>query len=192
MSGNAPSTDVMMEDLQYVKSILNRRGFNREEFVVALVWAVVNLVGLSLYDFSMFAGGVFWIVALPVFGIGTGVWAGRRQKEAGEINRELGRLHALHWTAIPIFLIACNTLFIGSPMNPQHVGQVVLLVIGLVYYLGGVHFWRGYMYGGLGMLSGMLWLAIIDSYPWTLTGVLTFLGLLIPSIYDWRRHGNQG
>ncbi|MBI2432613.1 MAG: hypothetical protein HYV26_07070 [Candidatus Hydrogenedentes bacterium] len=128
------------------------------------------------------------MIALPLFGIGTGIWAGKQQKKTGEINRELGRRHAWHWTVIPIFLVLANALFIGAPFDGDKVGQVVLLVVGLVYYLGGVYFWRGYWFGGLAIASGMFWLLILESYPWTLTGLLTFIALLVPAALDWRRH----
>lgn len=175
------------DDLRFVSAALRRRRtFGPDEFVIAMLWAFVNLIGLSLYDVSIWAGGIFWFVALPVFGIGTAWWASKQERERGEADRELGRRHALHWTSIPIFLIASN--FVVFPrMDVQSAGQVVLLVVGLVYYLGGVHFWRGYQFAGIAVASGLVWLSTLDRFAWTVTGVLTFLALAGSAVfYRWR------
>ncbi|MBI2432612.1 MAG: hypothetical protein HYV26_07065 [Candidatus Hydrogenedentes bacterium] len=56
MSQASEITQPLAEDLHFVRHAIERSGFDNAEFTVACVWAVVNLVGLSLYDFSLLAG----------------------------------------------------------------------------------------------------------------------------------------
>lgn len=183
---NAPR-DAAVADLAYVSDALRKRSFDRATYHVTLLWAIINLIGLSLYDVHVIAGGVFWAIALPTFGIGSGRWFERQQRKQGDIDRALGKKHAWHWTAIPIFLLLSNALFLTQEFSTVLAGQIVLLVVGLVYYLGGVHFWRGYRWGGIAIASGMVWLALLDQFAWTLTGLLTFAALAGVATIDRRR-----
>lgn len=185
------ASEELREDIRYIRNIVDRPSFSPEEFVIALVWATVNLVGLSLYDLSLVAGGVFWLIALPTFGIGSGWYFERKQIERGELDKSLGKRHALHWTSIPIFLLMCNFVFLTQDYDPVLAGQLVVLVVGLVYYLGGVHFWRGYLFGGIGLASGLVWLAILDRFAWTLTGVVTFTALTVSAFVYRARYVRQ-
>ncbi|MBI2426213.1 MAG: hypothetical protein HYV27_25540 [Candidatus Hydrogenedentes bacterium] len=189
MSTSTPSSAELAQDLAYVRNAVHRHTLSRDDLAIALLWAIVNLIGLSLYDWSTRAGGLFWLTALPVFGAGTWFWAARRGLTQGEANRDLGQRHALHWTAIPIFLILANFVHLRG-FDPVLAGQIVLLIIGLVYYLGGVHFWRGYCFGGIALASGVIWLSLLDQWAWTLTGVLTFLGLAVPALWSSRKMGH--
>lgn len=189
-SADATPTSIA-EDLQYVRASIRRKTFSKPELLVALVWALINLVGLSLYDLSLAAGGIFWLIALPLFGIGTGVWAAHREKARGNIDRDLGRRHGLHWSSIPLFLLFANALFAHRGFDPVSAGQIVLIIVGLVYYLGGVHFWRGYLFAGIALASGAVWLLVLPSFPWTLTGILTCLAISICALYDWKRHAAE-
>lgn len=182
------STSNVHDDLAYVQRALSKHSFGQSEYRITLVWAFVNLIGFSLYDVHMLAGGVFWMIALPVFGIGTGWWFERQKHDEGEIDKTQGVLHAWHWTTIPIFLFFANTLFLSQGFSMPLAGQIVLLIVGLVYYMGGVHFWWGYKWAGVAIASGMLWLVLLDRFAWTLTGVLTFIVLAGVATVDRRRH----
>jgi hypothetical protein len=58
-------------------------------------------------------------------------------------------------------------------------GQLLILISGIVYYLGGVHFDRRWMAPGLVMMAGAVLLTFLPRGGWTLVGVLTFLSLVI-------------
>lgn len=185
---NTPDETNAAANLAYVSDAMRKRSFDRAAYQISLIWAIVNLVGLSLYDVHVYAGGIFWLIALPAFGIGSGWWFEKQQRDQGEIDRAMGRKHAWHWTAIPIFLLLSNAMFLTNGFSAVMAGQVVLLVVGLVYYLGGVHFWRGYRWGGVALASGMIWLAVLPHFAWTLTGVLTFVALAGTATIDRRRY----
>ena len=191
MSSSQESTNTVQENIEYVRSAVVRQDYDPAEFNIAIILTFVNLIGLSLYDWSYIAGGVFWIVALPVFGIGTGWYASRVTKNRGEIDRALGRRHALHWTSIPLFLFFSNIIIFTNRLPEEGIGQIMFLVIAMVYYLGGVHFWRGYLWAGLAMASGILWLALLDRFAFTLTGSLTFVVLAGSALRYRYRHAAQ-
>lgn len=189
MAASEATRELLEDDLHFVSNLVRQKKMDYADLVVALVWAVVILVGFSIYDFSILGGSIFWCIALPVFGIGTGLYASRKQKECGVIDRDLARRSTFHWTSIPIFLVVTNFMFINRGYQPELMGQAVLLVLALNYYLAGVHFWRGFLWTGLAMASGIVWLAVWDGYPWTLTGILTFLTLTGCTMREWRRNG---
>jgi hypothetical protein len=61
------------------------------------------------------------------------------------------------------------------------VGQYIALTIGIIYFLGGVHFDRNFLWLGPLLMAGAIAITYVPHYGWTTLGALVALGLVAPT-----------
>jgi hypothetical protein len=66
-------------------------------------------------------------------------------------------------------------------------GQLIVVMIGLVYFLAGVHFDRNLLWLGPVLVAGGVLVGLVPRYGWTGLGVVIAAGLVIPTLFPPRR-----
>lgn len=188
MSEKVQSVNQLQSDLSYLKNVVRRKeGQTSHSISIPLLWAAINLVGWSLYDFSITGANRFWMVAVPIGMLLSFALGYRHSRTHGELDPQLGKLNLWHWMTIPVAATALG--FVLGPLNLPHPAllQCLLLVIGLVYLLGGVHLDRTFLPGGI-VLIGCVFL--VGLVPYTVVGLLVSFGLAA-GVIDAVRRGRQ-
>jgi len=180
-------TQRLEEDLAFLRRAVVKRDSNAPmPGAILVMWGVYVLVGYTMIDFAPRAASMF----LGVFGIVGGVasmfigkWYADRD---GQRDKDEGLRHALHWGSIWIAIAAIMTLCYTRrdqiTGNGQLVGQLIALVIGLIYFLGGVHFDRYFIGLGLMLMGGAIAISFVPRFGWTALGVLVAAGLILPVV----------
>lgn len=174
-----PATTNVRDDLGYVRDVVNRSERSAFPSAIAYLWAVIGVVGFSLIDFAPERVGYYWMVAAPV-GFVLSAWLGwRRARAVGQESARDGRQHMLHWGGLlaAIFLLA--PLVLKGALAGEAIGQVILLIVSLGYFLAGVHLVPALRWAALAMVVGYVVTVTIDAFAWTALGVLFAAGLVI-------------
>jgi hypothetical protein len=173
--------DRAASDLEFVRQVVERRGDRRNLSPrwLGIMWGTIILIGCTWNDVHPRTCWMFWAVAPTVAWVLSSVLLGKDAFMMGEWDAATGQKMGLHWStcffaAVPILLMA----FAGK-INGYQMGQLLILVSGIVYYLGGVHFDRRWMVPGLVLMAGAVVLTFVPRGGWTLVGVLAFLALVI-------------
>lgn len=104
-------------------------------------------------------------------------------------GRRSRRRSALHWSSLALAGTAVMVMAFSGRLNEQAIGQVILIVVGLTYYLAGVHSsTRIFLWLGLIMIVGAAGLTWIHQWGWTGLGVLLSGGLIASSFMGGPRN----
>ena len=85
-------------------------------------------------------------------------------------------------------LLALCALAAKHRVSGQGVGQVATLVVGIVYFLAGVHLDRRWMPSGLLLIIGSAAITFVPRFPWTVLGVVVSLAVVLPTFLSRRIH----
>ena len=174
-----PATTNVRDDLGYVRDVVNRSERSAFPSAIAYLWAVIGVVGFSLIDFAPERVGFYWMIAAPI-GFVLSAWLGwRRARAVGQESARDGRRHMLHWGGLlaGVFLLA--PLVLKGALAGEAIGQVILLIVSLGYFLAGVHLVPALRWAALAMVVGYVVTVTIDAFAWTALGVLFAAGLVI-------------
>jgi hypothetical protein len=70
-------------------------------------------------------------------------------------------------------------------------GQLIVVCIGIIHYLYGVHRDRNFLWLGMLLPVGGVTLLFIPFYPWKCPGIVIALRLVIPTFFRRRNHVQQ-
>jgi hypothetical protein len=179
------SSEQISQDLQFVRdAVAKRETRHRMPSIIGVYWAAYILIGYPMLDFSPRVGGMFLMVAGIIGGIFSG-WIGRREAlRRGERDSVEGRREAAHWYSLFIAIVAVIALSIIHHVDGNAMGQYVTLMVGIVYFLAGVHYDRNFIWLGLLMIGGTIGISFLPSYGWTALGVLMSAGLLVAAFLN--------
>ena len=181
----------MHEDLKFVRQAVSRHERHpRNAPIIYYVWAVYVLVGYTMLDFAT-PLAPWWFLAAGILGfVLSWVLARRVARLEGEFDRDEARRGCLHWAggillaiAAPIALAAVIPALRGTVM-----GQLIVVMIGLVYFTAGVHFDRNLLWLGPVLIAGGVLVGLAPRYGWTALGVVIALGLVVPTLFPTRRN----
>ena len=183
-------TDVeqLRSDLRFVRHAVDRRETPyRTPAPILITWGVYVLIGYALLDVRPAAAGWFFLVGGIVGGV-LSMWFGRRAaRREGVVDPAEGLRHALHWGSILLGAMAAIALAVARPeLRGPVVGQVIALIVGVVYFLGGVHFDRRFLWLGLILMAGAVTISFVPRYGWTALGALVGCGLIVPAMFHRR------
>jgi hypothetical protein len=179
------------DDLHFVRNAVEAGGAGKphpaETRLVYGYWAFYVLVGYYLIDVAPNAAGAFFMVggflgAFVSWAIGKHV-----ARKYGQVNRaEDERRAALHWAGGMILsVIGSGALAVAVPELRGTLGsQVLLMMIGMVYFFWGVYGDRNFLWLGPVLIAGAVAVRFIPGYPWTCVGVLIALGLVVPTLLN--------
>lgn len=177
----------LRDDLAFVRGVVQRHDRERPDlFGVYLAWAIYVLVGYTLLDVRpLWANwwlSLAWIPASVASAVSV-----RRMRARGTMVRdpELSRRISLHWGGgVALAIVAGVGLASVIPaLRGPASGQVIVCLIGLVYFLAGVHFDRRFLVLGPVMIVGGIAISFLHTMPWTILGAVIALGLVVPSLF---------
>lgn len=182
-----PTKSSIQDDLQFVAGAVRRRERQSGVPVIFFMWAAIILVGWALPDFAPVYAGWFWVIVGPIGGL-LSWWLGSRDAQSsGEVDRELGMRHGLHWLVSGAAFFAVALPFIAGTAGEGYsdivFGRQMLLVIALAYGLAAVHLERGLAWPAAIMGAGYAVLSIWSpDYLWTTMGVIVATSLVIAGV----------
>ncbi len=183
------TTQRLEQDLSYVKKAVERHQTDqRTPLGIALIWAAFALVGFTWLDFQPGRAAWFFTIGSPIAFLASWKIGGRAAWKLGECDRISGWLQFQHWGSGFFAFAAVLSLAFAGRIGGELLGQVILIMFGLVYFLAGVHFSaRLFLWLGLLMMAGAVGLTYIDRWGWTTMGVLLSVGLIASSFMGARR-----
>lgn len=178
----------MESDIQYVSALVRRSGCGSFPRSVYMLWAVLCLVGFSIIDFAPERTGLFWMIAGPGGGILSGILGHRAGVRMGQLDRETGVRHALHWSGMLAVIMLAVVLAMTGFIRGTVLSQVILLLVALGWWTAGVHFDRNFLWFALVMVVGFVGTLFNSSHTWTVIGVLLAVNLVVAAL----RRGKAG
>ena len=180
-------TEQLHDDLRFVRHAVDRRDAPYSlPAGILLIWAAYVLVGYALLDFNRIYAGWWFMVAGIIGGVGSAIIGRRNAARVGQVDRDEARKHLLHWGSIFIAVIAIMALIATRhdeiTGRGEIIGQVIAIVVGVVYFLAGVHFDRYFIWLGLMLMAGAVGISFVPNYGWTMLGVLLSAGLALPVV----------
>ena len=175
----------LQDDLHFVRGAVARR--ERADYAppgIMYVWVVYILVGYTLMDFRTQFAGPFFAIGGIVGGILSAILGRMHARKVGEQDLTTYFRALLHFGG-GIAVAAAGAIalgaFIGSIPDMQ-VAQVFVVMIGLVYFLWGVHYQRYFMFLGPIVMAGGVLVGQIHHFGWTILGAVISLGLILPTL----------
>lgn len=181
------NTSAVESDIHYVRSVVERAETKRFPRSVYALWAVIVLAGFSLVDFAPRAVGIYWMLAGPAGGILSGMLGHRAGVRLGQMNRDEGVRHALHWGGMLVLVALAVVLAVYGYVEGGVLGQVILLIVAMGWWTAGVRFDRRFLLLGGVMMAGFLATVLDLPYAWTGMAVLISAVLLGTALRKGRR-----
>jgi hypothetical protein len=176
-------------DLAYVRRAVERQRRVASPAGIMWLWAAYVLLGYALLDQNERAGGLFLAIAGPICGVISWIIGAAAARREGERDAREGKIEALHWCSILLGIAAIVALAAIHPILRSNLGgQLIVVVIGMVYFLYGVHRDRAFLFLGPILIAGGVAVSFIPVYPWTLLGIVIAAGLVTPTFFR-RRNG---
>ena len=175
-------------DIGYVKDLVTKSGKPNPPASFYYIWAVILTAGFALIDFAPRWVGIFWMIAGPA----SGFLAYKAGANKGQMDREIGIKHALHWSGMMVVIILA--VLLGSQKGLVHgvvLSQVILLVVALGWWTAGVHLDRNFLWLGGIMGLGFLGTLFLDRYAWTAMGTLLGITLTVIAIHKGRKNAKR-
>jgi hypothetical protein len=177
-------------DLGYVRDLVRKSDRKPTPAPVYLLWAVLVLVGFSLVDFAPQWVRYYWMVAAPLGGLASGWLARRISKNKGQVRRDIGVRHALHWGGMLMVVGLAVVLAVRGQIPEVELGRVILLLVAFGWWAAGVHFDRTFLLLGGMMMVGFVGTLIFPLYAWTTLGVLMAISLTIAAFRGGSQHAS--
>lgn len=162
-----------------------RQWLNTDQ-IIFIVLVVFALIGVAITDMSPEASHGYWVMMTVVFGLAA-VFCGWKHARSNDINfRRILSAQLIHWAStLPAVLIVYTLLHTGA-LAKEETGLVILLVLALATFLGGLHVgWRFYALGAL-LASTTIAAAYIEEFLWVI--VLIALALVAGTFYWAKRN----
>lgn len=184
-------TDVrqVQDDLRFVRVAVNRRFPGLDGYpAIYYASAIYVMIGYILLDINpIYANWFFVLGALALWPISV-VFCKRATVQLGEIDQKRAIQGKLHW-AFGIWgsILATVALEVLNPaLRGPLGGQVMVILIGLTYFMWGVHRDRSFLWLGPIMMIGGVLVGLIPLWRWTCLGAVIALGLVAAGILAQR------
>jgi hypothetical protein len=175
----------IQDDLQFVRQSISKRQSRGPIEGPYYAWAVYALIGYALIDFAPHYANAFFGIAWIPAAIVSGILVRRAKAIRGEVNRAFHGKLLMHWLGGCVLAVACSIgLALAIPDLQKGIasGQVSLVLIGMVYFLAGVHIDRSFLVlGPIVMICGIV-VGFIPHYGFTIVGVIFALGLVLAGL----------
>ncbi|MBT9160565.1 MAG: hypothetical protein AAGB97_05905 [Dehalococcoidia bacterium] len=178
-------------DLGYLREVVRTSEQDPSLSVIYFLWAALCLVGFSLVDFAPRHVGLYWSIAAPL-GFLTSCFLGwRHSRRQGQMHRDLGIRYGLHMFGMMVVIFLAAILGVIGAVCWQELSKLILLIIGLSYFLAGLHLERPLLWIGILMMVGYLALFVIPAYGWTFIGALVAVALVSTGLIGRRKSGTS-
>jgi hypothetical protein len=178
------------QDLQFVRSAVVRRERSDDgPPLILYLWAAYVIIGYTLMDFRPQYAGPFFAIGGLVGGIASWLIGRSYSKRIGEWDHATAMRGLLHFgggiALACVFTVGLATFM--EPLRGTWGSQVFVVMIGLVYFLWGVHYQRYFMFLGIVVMAGGVMVGSVPHFGWTILGAVISLGLILPTLIPRRR-----
>jgi hypothetical protein len=180
--------DQVNNDLRFVRAVVEGSDRDDSPAVIFFLWAVVGLVGFALVDFQPTWVPAYWSIAAPAGFLVSAVLGWRHARRSGQVTPAVGRRYLLHWGGMLAATFLAVLMPIGGLLAPEALGPAILLILALAYFEAGVHLDRAFLWVGLLMGAGYVFVVFVTGYAWTVVGLVVALGLSIAGLRRGRLH----
>jgi len=170
-------TNRIDNDIRYVRGLVSESDRGPSPTAIYMMWAAICLVGFPLADFAPQYVGIFWMIAGPLGGIASFVLGWRHSVRMGQMRRDVGVRHGLHWCGMMVAIFLVVPLGVTEAITWSAVHRIILLLLSLSYFLAGVHLDRPLLWVGLLMIVAYVALFFIQAYQWTIVGIAVAIAL---------------
>ena len=179
-------TQKFEEDVALVREAVEKRDrMQYKSIAIAVLWAIILATGHSLNDFHPEISHLYWpIVTFTGFLIS--FWIAKRAMRArGVIRSGVGAKYGWHWGSL--FVVIPITVSIalrhGLAMEPSVMNQFITLIVGVTFYLAGLHLDRRLLFPGIVHIVGAPAVDYLAPYPWTMVGLAIAASLIISALW---------
>jgi hypothetical protein len=180
--------DQVKSDLRFVRDVVEAAERDRSPVAIYFLWAIVGLIGFALVDFYATWASAYWRVAGPVGFLASALLGWRHARRTGQITLGAGRRHLLHWGAMLAAIFLAGLMPLAGLFPPAALGPAILLILALGYFQAGVHLDRTFLWVGLLMSVGYVFVMFVDRYAWTVVGLVVAIALSLAGIRGERVH----
>jgi hypothetical protein len=181
----------LAQDLHYVReAVQTSRAMQYRSMTIPLLWAAVIAVGFTINDFCRpETVGLYWAIVSPIAGILSG-WPGMHVERSTGVqsNKQDGRRIAFHWLTILAGFIAVVIITTSRELDAQLTGQLMTLVFGIVYFLGGLHLDGRFLIPGLAAIFGSAAIGHLGPFSWTIVGAVIACALIASAVWKKGHH----
>lgn len=167
----------MGSDIGYVRQLVSRSENQSFSRAIYMLWAAIVLVGFSLVDLAPEYVGWFWMIMGPAGGIASGFLGKQACVEIGQMDKEDGIKHALHWGGMFVFILLVILLAAKGLIEGKLISQIILLIVSFGWWTAGVHFDKNFRWLAGIMAAGFVASLFISNYVWIGMGVLMSMAL---------------
>lgn len=173
-------------DLSFVRGALDASTRSSSPSAVYFLWAVIALIGFSLVDFQADLVPKYWAVAAPAGFFASAYLGWRHARRIGQASASDGRRHLLHWGAVLVVVALAVLLGISRSMPSGTLHTVILLLLSLGYFTAGLHLDRSFLWVGLLMGAGSIFVTVVSLHAWTVVGIALAVSLTVAGIREGR------
>lgn len=162
----------MNDDLRYVRDTVERAERHATPAAIYFFWAAVGPVGFALVDFRPQWVPAYWSVAGPAGFVVSAVLGWRHARRMGQYSAGGGERHLLHWGGMLGAIALAVLMNINGLISQEALGPAILLILALGYFQAGVHIDRTFLWLGLLMAAGYVFVIFATAYAWTVVGLI--------------------
>jgi len=144
-----------------------------------------------LIDFQPKWVGFYWMIAGPAGGLLSGYLGRRSGINKGQLDRDIGIRHALHWSGMLVMIGLAVLLAVKGLIQDEVLSQVILLIVALGWWTAGVHFDRTFLWLGGVMMLGFIGTLIFSRFAWTAMGIFIAVALTGIAIHKDKTDANR-
>ncbi|MDX1517798.1 MAG: hypothetical protein R3288_13215 [Woeseiaceae bacterium] len=174
-------------DLAYVQDVVREAELSTASpRSIYFLWAVIYLVGFSLYDFAPQHAGLFWMIAGPGGGI-VSYWLGYRwATRTGVQSRRDAMRHLWHWIGMAAAIFMSVGLLYTGAISSTTLAKIVLLMVAFGLYTAGIYLVRPYLWIGVALGLCFVGLLTIETLSWVVVGVVSGGAMFVAGLFSHR------
>ena len=178
------NSEQLQSDLGFVRGAVQQTDLDhRSPRAITLLWAAIVLVGVPMNDFAPQSVPWYWMVAGPAGFVISTLLGWQASRRAGQVRRRDGLRYVLHWGGLLVAIALAVLLIPANLVSGNGISPIILLLLALAYFLGGIHLERPMLWVGLLLAASYVFVLYVSTYAWTIVGVAGALALAATSLF---------
>lgn len=173
-------------DLRFVRGALDASTRRGSPATLYFLWAAIGLVGFALLDFREPWVATYWSIAGPSGFVASAYLGWRHARRVGQASSADGTRYLLHWGGVLAAIALAVFLKVRHEIPARDLHAVILLILALGYFTGGVHLDRPFLWVGLLMAAGFVVVTMATWYAWTTVGIALAVALIAAGLREGR------
>ena len=160
---------------------------------VLIFLLLLSVAGAVITDFSPQDAYLYWLVMIPVFGLGAMIAGWAQVKREGRVRGysfgELFKIQLLHWSGGLCTVIGVFVLRHMRFLDETAAALVILLILGLATFLDGIRI--GWRFSLIGVYLGISAILVAYLEQFLAPVVLLAILLIVYTIHRGRREARR-